>query len=63
MNKSCDLVGNTIKPDETIINKDLGLDINEFMNDDVKVYSTDYSDLKFIYNVNKIMFADGTLKE
>lgn len=63
MEISCDLVGNTIKPEETIINKNLGLEINEFMNDHVKVYTTEYSDLKFIYNVNKIMFADGTLKE
>ncbi len=60
---NCDLVGNTIKPNETVVNEDLGFDINQFMNDHVKVYTTDYSDLKFSYTINKIVFADGTIKD
>ncbi|WDV46318.1 hypothetical protein PV797_01155 [Clostridiaceae bacterium M8S5] len=60
---NCDLVGKVIKPKETIINKNLGFDINEFMDDHVKVFTNKFDDLKFVYTVNKIVFTDGTIKE
>jgi hypothetical protein len=60
---NCDLVGDTIKPNQSILNKDLGMDINEFMDDHVKLYTTDYKDLKFVYTTKKIVFTDGTVKE
>jgi len=42
---------------------ELGFDINQFMDDHVKVYTTDFEDLIFVYTVNKIIFTDGTMKE
>lgn len=63
MDISCDFVGNTIKPKETIINKDLGFDVNEFIDYHSKVYTTDFEDLKFEYTIKKIIFTDGTVKE
>ena len=62
MKSQCDLTGNVIKAHATIINKDLSLEINEFMDTHTKVYSADYDDLKFVYEVQQIMFTDGTTK-
>lgn len=56
----CDLAGQTIAPGETASYNDLGFDVNQFMNDHVKVYTTNYDDLIFVYTVNTIMFSDGT---
>lgn len=59
---SCDLTGYEIQPGETYIDKDMSLEINEFMSDHTKLYNTDFKDLKFDYEVNTIMFTDGTSK-
>lgn len=59
---SCDLTGYEIQPGETYIDKDMSLEINEFMSDHTKIYNTDFKDLKFDYEVNTIMFTDGTSK-
>lgn len=60
---NCDFVGNIIKPNETVVYKGLGFDVNQFMDDHVKVYTTDYSDLKFAYTVKQIVFTNGTIKD
>ncbi len=62
MKSQCDLTGFTIKSGETIVNTDLSLEINEFMDTHTKVYNTDFEDLKFVYDVQTIMFTDGTSK-
>ena len=59
----CDLTSDVVKAGETVMNKDLSLEINEFINDDVKVYNTEYENLIFIYDINQILFTDGTLKK
>lgn len=59
---NCDLTGIEIQPGETIINKAMSLEINEFMDDHTKLYNTDFKDLKFNYEVKTIMFTDGTTK-
>lgn len=57
---NCDFTGNSIKANGSISVKDLGMDINEFMDSHVKLYNTSYSDLKFEYEVTNIVFEDGT---
>ena len=45
---SCDLTGYEIQPGETYIDKDMSLEINEFMSDHTKIYNTDFKDLKSV---------------
>lgn len=59
----CDFTGHTIPAGETMINDDLSFDINEFINDHMKFYTTAYEDLKSEYTVTQIVFTDGTVKE
>lgn len=55
----CDFNGHTIKPGKTLKVSDLCLECNEFLDDDMELYSTKYKDLKFEYKVTKIVFSDG----
>ena len=57
---NCDFTGNSINANDSIPVIGLGMDINEFMDDHIKLYNTDYSDLKFEYEVTAIVYADGT---
>lgn len=59
---SCDFTGNTIEPGATITVDDLLFDCNQFMQDHMKLYNTEYDDLHFEYNISSIVFADGTTK-
>lgn len=60
MDVRCDFTGHTIQPGETYTNKDLSYDINDFKDEDVKLYNENYSDLNFEYEPTSIVFADGT---
>lgn len=63
MSSGCDFTGETIKAGKNIINDDMALEINQFMDDHTKLYTTEYRDLEFNYSVTKIVFEDGTVKE
>ncbi len=56
----CDFTGHTIKKGEKYTNSDMALEVNPYIDEDVEVYSTDYSDLQFRYEVTNIVFSDGT---
>lgn len=56
----CDFTGHTIQPNETYVNNDLSLEINEFNSDQMKLYNEDYSDLNFEYEPTTVVFTDGT---
>jgi len=60
MSVSVDFTGQTIKAKGKITNSDMGMDINEFMDKHVKLYNTDFDDLKFEYEVTSIVYSDGT---
>ncbi|MCI8417573.1 MAG: hypothetical protein HFI33_08815 [Lachnospiraceae bacterium] len=62
MSGNLDFTGETIPANYYVIFRDLGLDINKFMDEHVKVYTTDFSDLKFEYNVTSIVYTDGTME-
>lgn len=57
---NCDFTGHTISGNQSISVGALGMDINEFMNNHVKLYNTDFSDLKFEYEVTNIVYDDGS---
>ena len=56
---NCDLVGETLLAGDVAYYNNLGIDVNQFIDSNVKVYTTDYNDLKFVYTVNQIVFADS----
>lgn len=55
-----DITGEDIPANGSITQKDYGLEINEFMDTHMKLYNTDYDDLKFEYKVKQIVYTDGT---
>ena len=57
---NCDFTGNSIPVGESITVDDLGMEINQFMDNHVKFYNTDFSDLKFEYEVTNIVYDDGS---
>lgn len=59
----CDLTGDTIKTGETFINKDMSMEINPYIDTNLKLYTTDFDDLIFDYIITKVMYTDGTLLE
>ncbi len=56
----CDFTGYTIQPGETYRKEGLSYECNEFVNEDMQFYNTDFSDLKFSYEISNIVFDDGT---
>jgi len=57
---NCDFTGNTISPNSYIMVGDIGIDINQFMDNHVKLYNEKYGDLKFKYEVKNIVYTDGS---
>lgn len=57
---NCDFTGNIIAPGEVYIKKGLVYECNQFNDDDMKLFNTQYSDLSFIYNISNIVYEDGT---
>ena len=60
MKSHCDFTGNSMPAGESITVDELGIEINQFISEDVKLYSTDFSDLKFEYEVTNIVYDDGS---
>lgn len=59
---SCDLTGFELSKGQSTTIKDKGLRINEYKNNDVKIYNAKFEDLMFEFEVNAIVFSDGTSK-
>ena len=57
---NCDFTGKTIKSGETITVSDLSYECNDFIDSDMKLYNTNYSDLKWEYKVKSIVYTDGS---
>lgn len=60
MSLGLDFTGQTIPANTNVVFGDLGFDINQFMDDHVKIYSTNLEDLQFEYKVTSIVYTDGT---
>lgn len=63
LSSNCDFTGQTIKASSSGSYSDIGMDINEFIDEQKKLYSEEFSDLKFKYEVTKIVYVDGTVEE
>lgn len=55
-----DFTGQTISAGGSIYVSGLGIDINQFMDEHVQLYNTNYDDLNFEYEVTSIVYEDGT---
>lgn len=60
MSSGLDFTGQTISANGSITVSGMGMDINQFMDEHVKVYTTDFEDLNFAYKVTQIVYSDGT---
>ena len=58
----CDFLGENIPAGGSIVSE-LSYEVNEFVSTDMKLFNTDFKDLKTEYTITKIVFADGTEKE
>lgn len=56
----CDFTGHTIQPGETYRESDFSYECNQFVNTDMKFFNTEFSDLKFAYDITNIVYEDGT---
>ncbi|PNV63917.1 hypothetical protein C0033_00880 [Clostridium sp. chh4-2] len=63
ISSECDFTGQTLSVGQTVTIDSLRFSVNQFMDDHMKLYNTDYKDLKFEYTVTQIVFTDGTVKE
>lgn len=55
-----DFTGHTIKSGERFINKDTVLKINQYINEDKRLYNSNHGDLNYTYTIKQIIFSDGT---
>lgn len=60
MRANCDFTGQTIEPSCTATINDLCLECNEFNDEHMKVFNTDFSDLQFSYDITNIVYTDGS---
>lgn len=60
MSSGLDFTGQTIGVNDSITVSGMGIDINQFMDDHVKIYNTNFDDLKFEYEITSIVYSDGT---
>lgn len=60
INLNFDLTSESIPSMQSITVNDYGLEVNEFMDDHMKLYNTDYSKLIFKYEYKSVIFSDGT---
>ncbi len=58
-----DFTGEVIYSGKTVTMNDYGLEVNQFMDEHMKLYNTKYADLKFRYEVRQIVYTDGTVEK
>ena len=55
-----DFTGHTIDVGATVTIKELSFECNEFMDEDMKLFNTGYTDLQFSYDISNIVYTDGS---
>lgn len=53
----------TIASGDRWVESDNGVSINQFIPNQVKLWESKYEDLKFTFNVTKILYTDGTVEQ
>lgn len=56
----CDFTGHIIDVGSTVTIDELSFECNEFMDEHMELYNTDFSDLQFSYEVSSIIYTDGS---
>jgi hypothetical protein len=56
MSMGCDFTGQIIPAQDSIVVSDLGIDINQFMDDHIKLHAEVYENLIFEYLVTSIVY-------
>lgn len=59
ISSECDFTGQIITVGSSATFSDLGMDINEFIDDNNKLYNENYSDLMFEYKVKSVVYSNG----
>ena len=59
LSTNCDFTGQVIASGATTTYSGLGMDINEFIDEHVKLYNENFDDLSFEYEVSSIVYNDG----
>ena len=59
----CDFKGKTITEGQSVTFNNLGIDVNEFISEHVKLYNENYDDLQFNYAIESVVYTDGTVDE
>ena len=54
----CDLTGQTISPGFTVVYSDWAFSANPFIESEMKIYNSDFSDLNFEYEIKTIAYAE-----
>lgn len=60
LSSQCDFTGKTIPAGDSVSFDDLGFDINEFMDEHIKLYNENFEDLIFEYQMTSIVYTDGS---
>ena len=55
---NCDFTGKTINSNQSVVFEDIGIDINQFMNNHVKLYNEKYSDMIYEYEITNIIYSN-----
>ncbi len=56
----CDFTGHTINVGETVTINELVFECNQFIDEHMKLFNTDFSDLQFSYDISNIVYTDGS---
>ena len=59
LSMDCDFTGERIPAGGSVTVTGMGMDINQFMDEHIKLYQEDFSDLQFEYTINKVVFSDN----
>lgn len=58
---NCDFTGQTIAVNSSILVSNLVMNCNQFIDDHMKLYNTNTTDLLFNYKATAVVFTDGTV--
>lgn len=55
---NCNFTGKTIGTNQSVAFEGIGIDINQFMDNHVKLYSEDYSDMIYEYEITNVVYSN-----
>ena len=58
---NCDFTGKTIASNQTVSFDRIGIDINQFMDNHLKLYNEDYSDMIYEYEITDVVYSNDNV--